>query len=209
MKLIVISPSQSIENENRIVTSLFEHGLGIFHIRKPTMSTRAMREYIEAIPEVFHSRVVIHSHHQLALKYKLKGIHLTRHHQKRKFGNWLEQSWIKLRRPNLSVSVSFNKLTYLYENKKTYSYALLGPIYERLDGSFSTGFNAMSLETAIRKNAIPIVARGGISLDKIEQLQKINSAGVSLQSLIWKSANPLEQYIQFVQTCRELGLIIE
>lgn len=209
MKLIVISASKSVEQETRIVTNLFEHGLNCFHIRKPDMSTSSMREYIEAIPQAYHNRIVIHSHHQLALQYDLKGIHLTRHHQKRKFNNWVLQNWIKLRRPSISVSATFTKLTYLYANKKKYSYVLLGPIYEKLDGSFSNGFNAVMLETAVRKNMIPIIARGGVSLDKVEQLAKMNAAGISVQSILWKAEQPIEQYLQFVKQYRSLGLSVE
>ena len=110
MKLIVISSSQSIENETQIVTKLFEAGLDTFHLRKHRLSTKKMKEFIGAIPKHFHKRIVIHSHHNLARNFNLKGVHLTKSHKKRKYKTWLMLKLIHLKNPDIIITTSFTTI---------------------------------------------------------------------------------------------------
>lgn len=84
MKLFVITSSKEVPDETSLITKMFECGLTNLHLRKPKFSTNQMSDYIKEIPEHFHKYIVIHSHHQLALKYNLKGIHLTSTHLSKK-----------------------------------------------------------------------------------------------------------------------------
>lgn len=93
MKLIVITSSKSIPDEPKLLTEMFEAGLPCLHMRKPRLSTKEMQALIEAIPAVFHNRIMLHSHHELALKYKLRGIHLSRVHLSKRLRYW----WIRFR----------------------------------------------------------------------------------------------------------------
>ena len=69
MKLVVITQSQKSETEIAAIIQMFESGLSTLHIRKNRFSTKELEEYIKEIPEHFHNRIIIHSHHRLALKY--------------------------------------------------------------------------------------------------------------------------------------------
>src|ERR1041384_3209955 len=99
MKLVIISSSASIENEAKIITSLFEAGLENFHLRKHKLSTRATKELLSEIPAHFHNRIILHSHHSLARKFKLRGIHLTKSHIKKKYRTWFLIRLIRLKNP--------------------------------------------------------------------------------------------------------------
>src|ERR1051326_1734770 len=110
MKLIVISSSSIIENETELVTRLFEMGLETFHLRKHKLSTRKTKEFIQAIPEHFHNRIVLHSHHNLARKFNLRGIHLTKSHKKRKFRTWLSMKFIRLKNPSVIITTSYSTI---------------------------------------------------------------------------------------------------
>lgn len=69
MKLIVISSPHSeailakagIHNEHGIITSMFEQGLEMFHVHKPTFSKGEIEKFIQKIPEHFQDRVYQHS----------------------------------------------------------------------------------------------------------------------------------------------------
>ena len=56
---------------------MFEHGLESLHIKKPGFSKKQLKKYIELIPTKHHNKIIIHSHYSLALRYNLKGIHLS------------------------------------------------------------------------------------------------------------------------------------
>lgn len=206
MKLIVISPSKNIERETEIVQSLFEHGLNTFHLRKPRMSTKEMRQYIESFPKHFHSRIVIHSHHQLASRYSLRGIHITRHHQKRRFRLRLRLQWMRLQRRPFTLSSSYRNLAGLYEDTGRYDYVFVSPIFESLTGKFHSGYNAHSLRAALSKNPVQVIARGGTSAARVEQVQELGFAGMALYSALWKKPNPLQEFIGVLDRCKELGI---
>ncbi len=204
MKIIVISPSKTSETETKTVTQLFEHGLEIFHLRKPSMSTNEMRDYLNSIPAHFHNRIVIHSHHGLAKKYNLKGIHLTREHLKHKIRNWFRLRMIKMRHPGVIVTTSFHKLSGIYQNNKKYDYVLLGTIFDALSEKFNAGYNEHSLRAAIAKSCTPIIARGGTNSGNVKTCFELGFSGMIFYSGIWKKEKPLEEFCKIVEECLAL-----
>src|SRR3989344_8445306 len=122
MKFLVISSSSEIENEAQIITSLFEAGLDHFHLRKHKLSTKKTKELLKAIPAHFHNRIVLHSHHNLARKFNLKGIHLTKSHLKKRFKTWLTIKLIQLKNPEIVITTSFNNIGQLFNKEHRYQY---------------------------------------------------------------------------------------
>lgn len=206
MKLFIISPSKTRENETRIVTELFEHGLETFHLRKPSMSTKEMRQYIRAIPAHFHNRIVIHSHHRLANEFGLKGIHLTRAHLKKRFTTWFRLRRLKFTNPGLTVSTTFSRIGELYENKKTYDYIFLGTIFDAVSGKFNAGYSRHSVEAAIKKTTVKVIARGGTGIENIESCNEVGFAGMVFYSGVWKKEDPIEAFCEILTRCRELNI---
>lgn len=206
MNIIVISPSKTPDNETRIVTELFEHGLQTFHLRKPSMTTKEMRQYIESIPAHFHNRIVIHSHHQLLKSFPLKGIHLTRQHLKRKFYSALRVRFLKMRRPGIIVTTSFHKIATLYENKKKYDYVLLGTIFDTVSDKFNAGYNPHTLRAALEKSTTPVVARGGTHAGNVGTCHELGFAGMIFYSGVWKQEKPVEEFCKILEQCRVLNL---
>lgn len=199
MKIIVISPSKTIANEAQVVTAFFENGLELFHLRKPFMSTKEMAEYLEKIPTHFHNRIVIHSHHNLTKKFNLKGIHLTRKHLKRKFYTSIRLRLLKIRRPYLTISTSFRNLAGIYKNQVSYKYALLGTIFDITSGNFYAGYNKLSLTAALGKANVPIIARGGTSLENMQICHDLRFSGMVFYSGVWKTENPLTTLQQILE----------
>lgn len=205
MKFIVISSSKNTATEPKVITQLFENGLDHFHLRKPSMGTSDMRRLIEAIPEHFHKRIVIHSHHNLASKYDLGGVHLTGVHRKRKFTTWMRLKFLLMKNSGLTVSTSFHKLGHVYTNTNEYHYILLGTIFDRLSGHFNAGYNAHSLRSLIEKTKIPLVARGGTTAASIRTCADLKFAGMAYGSTIWNSESPLETWIDILEEWRKVS----
>lgn len=211
MKLIIISSSKSIEDETKIVTQLFEAGLETFHLRKHNLSTRQMKEFIASIPVHFHDRIVIHSHHKLARKFNLKGIHLTKTHIKRKWRTWFLLRMIQLRNPGILITTSHSTIGQILANKQEYhySYTFLSPIFDNFNSKFQGGFTEHSLKSALHKTSLQVVARGGIDITNIEKAKELGFAGVAFYSAIWKKKNPLEEFNAVVERFQELNIPIE
>jgi thiamine-phosphate pyrophosphorylase len=202
MKLIVISTSKNSSGDSRIITELFENGLNRFHLRKPAMSTKDMRALIEAVPQHFHNRIIIHSHHKLAGIYKLGGIHLTSVHRRRRFSTWLRMKLLMIKTNQLTVSTSFHKLGHVYSNEEGFDYILLGTIFERLGGRFNAGYSEHSLRAVITKTAVPLVARGGTTADSIPMCADLGFHGVAFGSTIWNAESPVKAWCDILNSCK-------
>src|SRR4051812_19891912 len=98
MKMILISSSKKNDSEIGMLMNMFVYGLDTYHFRKKKFYTRQLKNYLEEIPVKYHNRIVIHSHHELALKYNLKGIYISSSHKKRKIRTWFWEKWLKFRR---------------------------------------------------------------------------------------------------------------
>lgn len=211
MQLIVISSSGSPENEALHITKLFEAGLETFHLRKHKLSTKGTKSLLNAIPKHFHNRIIIHSHHNLARKYNLKGIHLTKSHLKRYYKTWFTIKLIQLRNPQIIITTSFSNIGQLFEkeHKYNYSYVFLSPIFDSLNSKFQGGFTEHSLRSAIQKTEFKVVARGGIDMDAIEKSNSIGFHGLAFYSSLWKKKDPVAEFTKIVEKFQELKIPIE
>ena len=141
MRLIVILHRKDFTDEQSLITKMFESGLKTLHLRKPKYSTNQMREYISEIPEHFHDRIVIHSHHDLALKFNLKGIHLGRIHLSRKWKYFFVRLRLKMRFAHTFKSRSYSRLQQVYsKEEQNFDYFLLGTVFNNMTGDLYSGF---------------------------------------------------------------------
>ncbi|MEO8760094.1 MAG: thiamine phosphate synthase, partial [Bacteroidia bacterium] len=135
MKVIVISPSKKRENEIKNVIQMFEAGLDSYHVRKPTFSTKQLQAYIEEIPKHFYNRIVIHSHHNLARKYNLQGVHYTKKHLVKNIRNWWREKMLRIATSKITKTTSYGKLASLYDLEDIkFDYVFLSPIFDTITG---------------------------------------------------------------------------
>lgn len=207
MKLIVISDSRYFTGEEDIVHALFKEGLEILHIRKPKMSTDAMREFLEKIDAKWYSRIVIHSHHELAYKYKLKGIHLSDKHIRDNFLEaWLRMKYLKFKIPDIQISTSFHDLGSLLKSSTNYSYVFLSPIFDSISKlGYKNRFNTESLLKAIEKSQYDIMALGGVDEQYIQQIHEMGFSGCGVLGSVWMSSDPVGKFKAIQKLCKEVS----
>ena len=211
MRLIVISSSRTIENETEIITQFFESGLQTFHLRKRWLSSSRTKKIINGIPQQYHNRIVLHYNHLLARKYKLKGIHLSKSHKKKKIKTWLILKILRFSNPNIEVSTSYNNIGQLMEINKTYnySYVFLSPVFDSLSSKFQSGFTENSLSAALQKTQYKVVARGGVDMEALEKASRIGFEGLAFYSSIWKKKDPSAEFHKTLDRFKELNIPIE
>jgi thiamine-phosphate pyrophosphorylase len=209
MKLIVFSSSKSIPHEEEIFTSFFENGLQTLHLCRPKYSTPRLSRLIQNIPAQYHNRIVVHSHHNLLLKFDLKGIHLTKKHKKRRFQTWFTNKLLKFYKPKFITSTSYTKLGSIVEAHKKYSYVFLSPIFDSATSKYQAGFTEHSLKGILEKSPHTVIARGGIDVKHVSKVKEIGFAGLAIRSDLWDTGNPLDLFIQYINRFRELGIEVE
>lgn len=197
-EIIIISPPDQEESEKGVLLDLFKSGLNTFHLRKPHWPSDALEAYIHSIPEIYHARLVIHSHYALAAKYKLKGIHLTESSKKDQAAIAQLKSWQGLR-----LSASFHSLEELNRHRRKYAYVWLSPIFDSISkADYKSRFDLKMIEQRLqlwhtRKSYVPqVVALGGINADNIGQIQQTGFAGAALLGSIWQSQNPVQEWLK-------------
>lgn len=210
MKLVVITQSQKSDIEIASIIQMFEAGLDTLHVRKNRFSTKELDEYIKEIPAHFHNRIIIHSHHRLALKYNLKGFHFTSTHLNQKLRLWWNTKMIYLRKPRLIKSISYKRISDLYLDQKVKTdYCFLGTMFHNVSGELYSGFYPETVRAAITKSGKNIYARGGINEKSVELAYDLGFQGVALYGHLWKSTSPFTKYIEFVRYCKSKNIPIE
>ena len=210
MKLIVITPAKDKEDETNIVTKMFESGLTTLHLRKPRYSTNQMSEYIKSIPAHYHNRIVIHSHHKLALKFELKGIHMTRTHLVKKWKYWFVYQRLKLKFGTIFKSRSYSRLQYVYsEEDYNFNYYLIGTIYNRLTGGLYSGFYEEGVRAAIRNSNKKLVARGGTTPEVVKKTHDYGFHGIAFNSYLWDAETPYTNFLKILKTFKENDIELE
>jgi thiamine-phosphate pyrophosphorylase len=203
VQTIVVSPQSSHKEEVETIIALFEAGLDVYHIRKPKYSRARLEKYLTKFPEKYRDKMVIHTNHTLALKYKLKGIHLTRRHRKNEFITSLKIKYLKFFKSDLTISASFHKLANLYEESNEFDYVFLSPVFDSISKSgYQSGFNFHSLKAAMLNTQCKVVAIGGIELDKIDKIADLHFYGIALVGSIWMSPDPVKEFKLIKEKCR-------
>ncbi|UQD55237.1 thiamine phosphate synthase [Flavobacterium sp. K5-23] len=189
----VISNPTPVENEIKLIHSLFEEGLELFHIRKPDFKELDMRQYVMAIGLEFCDRLVLHSHHQLAAELGINRIHFTESKRKEMSLSVLKQ--FKANGFHLTTSThcieDFNALDKVFES------AFLSPVYKSI--SKENYISKIDLFEAVKKrtnHSTQLIALGGIESINVEKTLSNGFDNIALLGTIWNSENPIKNYIR-------------
>jgi thiamine-phosphate pyrophosphorylase len=197
MTVGVITSSDKFTTEIPIVIALFKKGLPVLHLRKTKFSTKKLKEYIEAIPQEYHSKIIIHSHHHLALKYKLKGIHFTRTHLKKKMKCMAKMMLYRIRKPGIFMTRSFHHLEGMQTNRVKYSYVFLNPFFSKTEPQKNHfDISAEFLKKTITNYPIPVFASGNINEENLHLLGNYGLSGVGLSRILLDDQKKSEENYQ-------------
>ncbi|WP_020531393.1 thiamine phosphate synthase [Flexithrix dorotheae] len=184
MKILVLSPPETIPNELEYLKGFFNHGLEIFHLRKPKFSLRELEQYIQKVPVKFHPRIMLHSHHDLIDKYDLRGLH---------YSEKTKESW-QLNNPHLK-STSFHSLAQLTEDNPIFEYVFLSPIFNSISKpGYSAAFKIEDLKQALAGSNTTVIALGGMNKQSIGRVKQLGFSGMALLGGIWNRISPVETF---------------
>ena len=190
MKIILITPPQTLDNECAIVNRMFDEGLEILHLRKPEATCGEMEDYILQIEGQYRNRIVVHSCFELIDKYNLKGAH------------------IGLNRPmtiagySRHLSYSCHSIEEVKEQKPHCDYVFLSPIFNSISKQdYTAAFSAEQLIEAKAQHIIDdkVVALGGITLSNINNVRQLGFGGVALLGDVWQNDDPAARLCEYLE----------
>lgn len=194
MEVTVMTTNEKFQSELSDVIQLFQNGLMTLHLRKSRFSTKKLREYIESIPKSYHNRIIIHSHHRLALKYRLKGIHISKNHRKKSLKLFFKLMYYRMRRPGIVITRTFHSIDSLQNNRGRYSYVFLNPVFSKINpikNAFDV--NEQHFCKLISENGSPVFASGNIVAENIHLLHRYPFAGMVLTKFLWEPESSLKK----------------
>jgi thiamine-phosphate pyrophosphorylase len=176
MKLVLITPPKFFVEEDQIITSLFEEGLDILHLRKPGSAPMYSERLLTLIPKQYHKRIVTHDHFYLKEEYNLMGIHLNS------------------RNPDVPlnykghVSCSCHSLEEVKQKKGHFNYVFMSPVFDSVSKKeYLSNFTPEELKEASKHGIIDkrVIALGGITTDNIRTIKKYGFGGAAILGDIW------------------------
>lgn len=181
--LILFSPPENQTNEIEQLIQMFELGLPLFHLRKPTFSQQEMSNYLSKVPMIYHSKIVVHSNYGVSNQFNLKGIHLTERSRK-KITN--------LHNLYKIVSTSFHNFEDWENQQHLFEYCFLSPIFDSISKKgYKKAFDYEILNEKLSKKATFTMALGGIQIDNIQKSIALGFDGVACIGTVWEAKNPL------------------
>lgn len=181
MKLIVITTPTYFVEEDKIITTLFDEGLDILHLRKPNTAPVYAERLLTLIPEKYRKRIVVHGHFYLKEEYKLKGIHLN------------SRNPVAPENYSGHISVSCHTLEEVQEKKPKSDYVFLSPIFDSISKEgYHAAFTPEQIRTAAKSGIIDkhVIALGGIDENNILQVKDYGFGGAAVLGGLWSKFNP-------------------
>lgn len=86
-------------------------------------------------------------------------------------------------------------------------YAFLSPIYNSISkqGYSAAQFSDEDLRAAIKSCGCPVIALGGITVDKLPELHELGFAGVAVIGSVWLAADPMRSFEELKSACDALA----
>lgn len=179
MKLLLLSSPNFFVEEDKILTTLFDEGLDVLHLRKPNSEPVYCERLLTLLPERFHQRIVTNDHFYLKEEFDLLGIHLSERNPK-----------APEHYKGLTTKTCYS-LEELLEAKRKNKYVILRNIYGSPSNFNKPQYTLEQLREASRRGLIDkhVMAQTGITLENIESIRDLGFGGAVVCSDIWNRFN--------------------
>jgi len=194
-KIILLSPSQNVENEHQIVLELFESGLQCFHLRKPDFSDIEYAQYLAQIPTQYWNRIVLHHHYHLAEQLSLGGVHLTERSRDNLDIISLQKKIADYQSDHLSVSAAIHDLSDLNILGQCCDYVLVSPVFDSISKKEHKANPNLEVASYQAKVKSKLFALGGINAENANLVFEKGFEGVAILGYIWE--NPKQAISNF------------
>lgn len=178
--VIVISNPTPVEQEHKIINTLFDEGLSVFHLRKLDYSPKELHHLIIKINREHHPKIAFHQHHELANDFGSRRLHFTEQERK-KVGPELEKKFQK----DFILSTSIHHVSAYASLPSVFEYCFLSPVFNSISKPELQSMITSDFKLPPRTNT-KIVALGGISSTGIPDVKRYNFDGIAALGAIWQ-----------------------
>ncbi len=177
-RTVVISKPEFFDGEAEAIVALLDSGKAdLMHIRKPECSKEELRKLLKYLPTRLYKRIVLHDHHDLAIEFGLKGVHLNSRYP------------TPPQSSSLSISRSCHTLEEVKAWKERCDYVSLSPIFDSISKpGYRSAFDAKEIIEAVNSGIIDrkVYALGGVTFDRLDEVEKMGFGGAMILGDAWK-----------------------
>ncbi|MEE8348110.1 MAG: thiamine phosphate synthase [Acidobacteriota bacterium] len=201
LQLGKVYPLTSLNNRQNwshveLVESYLQGGVRFFQVRDTSLSDSSLyRQLLEvrSLCDSFEAHFLVNNRVDLALAVKANGVHLGQN-------DLPVTAARKLLGEEALIGLStHNRDQFLRAQREDIDYVALGPLFPTL--TKPTDNSPVGIETfqaLVPESKFPVVAIGGISLEKAPDLWRAGAHSVAVISDITQSADPVERVTQYL-----------
>jgi thiamine-phosphate pyrophosphorylase len=194
-KVFVLTSNHKVPNETEILTKLFEEGMDYLHIRKFGWPTRKVEDLILSIPEQYHRRIVLNSHHNLCRPLQLGGIHISRDEKANKILIGIKAHFLRKAMPEAIIATSCHRIGKIEKSSDFYTYFFLSNLFGSISKQGVHQYKDKDkLLEFLRATDKYVIALGGIDLINIQDVKDIGFKAVAFHGSLWGFDKPLEKF---------------
>jgi thiamine-phosphate pyrophosphorylase len=188
-----------LPGEAAIIQQLFAEGLEYFHLRKPDADEQAVRRLIEAIPAVYHNRIVMHGFFHLMSAYNIHRWHFREEHRQATTVETLAQEKDK----GYILSTSVHDLTTLQQLPPLFEYTFFSPVFDSISKQQYRGVAGDDFYIRDEQKPVPVIALGGIDAGNMEKLGDMNFDGAAVLGTIWNEPAKAIDNFKILKWCQD------
>lgn len=198
--IIVLTSEQVLEKETDKINLLFDHGLEILHLRKPSFDIEDYRKFIEQIDVKHRNKIMIHYYHELCEEFNLRGIHLQEQ-PRIDLSDDLDAYVKEYNANNFKVSSSFHAKDTIANCSVEFDYVLLSPVFGSISkaGYEGKGFDVNDLQANV-------IGMGGINEHNLKKTFELGFKGVGVLGGIWNTEDYLKSFIAIKDGVSSIGI---
>lgn len=202
MRLIIISPPESLRDEPMQVARMLEDLPVIVHLRKPGQGTDRIAHYLDQIPAGLHPCIMVHSHSELLTHFNLKGIHFT---EKDRLGRLPHIRRLRQRRPDACLSSAFHRISDIPDGDSLFDYIFLSPIFDSISKTgYRAAFDHDGLKQFLSQTDQSIIALGGVNEKRLPLAASMGFSGVAVLGAVWQAPDPVAAAGGLWDICRNI-----
>lgn len=172
-RIHLFTSEDRIDNESGILTDMFRCGLDVLHLRKPGWCAGSVESLIDAIPSVYHKRIVFHDNPEIARKYAA-GVQLNSRVSSVDF-------------TPATLSRSCHSVGEVFRSSGL-DFVTLSPVFDSIS---KTGYKSAFQHEELKDARFPVsvIALGGITPENVPALPEYGFDGAAMLGAVWNTVD--------------------
>ena len=198
--VVVFTNPYELPLENDRILGLLHSGLHQLHIYKPRLDRRAFIDFLHQIPPVFHPRLVLHQHVDVASRFDVGGVLLPSG-----IGSRVRAAIARMRRPGIMIYATTRNPRSVIPLNRWADRVLLGPVAQKMgEASFRDLLSPADLRLVLQHHGAETIAIGGVYPETIDGIRDRGFGAVALQGAVWKTDDPVQSFLDLADTRRTM-----